>query len=187
MKKLISLAVLSAIVSLVVAQELKSPEEFLGYQLGERFTRHYRVVDYFKHVASVMTNIKVEQYGETNEHRPLIVAYVTSQKNFDRLEEIRQNNLRRAGLESGTVSDEEIAIVWLSYNVHGNESSSTEATMLTLYELANPSNQKTQKWLENTVVILDPCINPDGRDRYANFYSQYGNKIPNPNLDSKEH
>src|SRR5947208_11649891 len=39
----------------------------------------------------------------------------------------------------------------------------------------------------NTVVILDPCINPDGRDRYANFYNQYGQFPPNANTDSKEH
>ena len=150
---------------------LQSPEDFLGYKLGERFTRHHKVVEYYNHVASVMSNVKVEQYGETNENRPLIVAFLSSQANFDRLDEIRQNNLKRTGLVEGTVADESIAIVWLSYNVHGNESSSTEATMQTLFELADPTNAKTQAWLENTVIILDPCINPDGRDRYANFYN----------------
>ena len=59
--------------------------------------------------------------------------------------------------------------------------------MLTLYELANTSNAKTQEWLKNTIVILDPCINPDGRDRYANFYNQYLNNPPNSNGDAKEH
>ena len=59
--------------------------------------------------------------------------------------------------------------------------------MKTLYELANSGNAKTQEWLKNTVVIMDPCINPDGRDRYANFYNQYGNYPPNPSGDSKEH
>jgi len=169
------------------AQSLQTPDEFLGYPLGSRFTRHHKVVDYYKYVAETMTNVKVVQYGETNEYRPLIVGIVTSQKNFDHLEEIRQNNLRLAGLMEGDASGESTAIVWLSYNVHGNESSSTEATMKTLYELANPNNANTQKWLENTVVISDPCINPDGRDRYANYYNQYGSKIPNPDLNAKEH
>ncbi len=171
----------------VNGQSLQSPEEFLGYPPGERFTRHHRVVEYYEHVASIMPNVRIEQYGETNEYRPLIVAYVSSRENFDRLEEIRLNNLRRAGLAEGAVIEEEIAIVWLSYNVHGNESSSTEASMQTLYELANTSNPKTQQWLENSVVILDPCINPDGRDRYVNYYNQFGPKVPNPNLDGKEH
>ena len=168
-------------------QKLLSPKEFLGYELGDRFTRHYRVIEYFKHVADVMPNVDLVQYGETNEYRPLVYAVVTSPENFQNLEQIRQNNLRKAGMIEGSASADKKAIVWLSYNVHGNEANSMEASMLTLYELANTNNAKTQEWLKNTVVILDPCINPDGRDRYANFYNQYGNRPPNPNGDSKEH
>ena len=69
--------------------------------------------------------------------------------------------------------------------MYGNEASSLEVR--TLYELVNPANAKTKEWLKNTVVIIDPCINPDGRDRYANFYNQYGNQPPNPSPDAKEH
>ena len=75
----------------------------------------------------------------------------------------------------------------MSYNVHGNEASSLEASMITLYDLANSSNAKTQEWLKNTVVIIDPCINPDGRDRYANFFNQHSNVVINPSSDAKEH
>ncbi|MFZ6014155.1 MAG: M14 metallopeptidase family protein [Bacteroidota bacterium] len=168
-------------------QKLLTPKEFLGYELGDRFTRHHRVIEYYKHVADVMPNVDVVQYGETYENRPLVYAIVTSPENFKNIDQIRLDNLRRAGLAEGTPSGDKKAIVWLSYNVHGNESNSMEASMLTLYELCNPGNTKTQAWLKNAVVILDPCINPDGRDRYANFYNQYGNHPPNPNGDSKEH
>jgi hypothetical protein len=168
-------------------QKLLSPKEFLGYEPGERFTRHHRVVEYFKHVADVMPNVEFEQYGETYEHRPLIYVTITSSENFKNLEQIRTDNLRRAGVVEGNASSDKKAIVWLSYNVHGNEASSLEASMLTLYDLANPANSKTQQWLKNTVVIIDPCINPDGRDRYANFYNQYGNQPPNPSGDAMEH
>lgn len=167
-------------------QKLLSPKEFLGYDLGDRFTRHHRVVEYYKQVADAMPNVEVVQYGETNEHRPLVYAIVTSPENFQNLEQIRKDNLRRAGLESGTPTTK-VAIVWMSYNVHGNEANSMEASMQTLYELAYPGNAKSQQWLKNTVVILDPCLNPDGRDRYANFYNQYGNTPVNSDVDSKEH
>ena len=90
---------------------------------------------------------------------------------MDKMEESRRSNLQRAGIESGTPA-QNVAIVWLSYNVHGNEASSSEAMMQTLYTLADETNKEVQKWLENTIVILDPCINPDGRDRYVNFYNQ---------------
>lgn len=167
--------------------ELMTPEQFLGYEAGKRFTAHHRAVEYFEHVAAAVPNAKVFHYGETYEGRPLIFLAITSPENFRELESIRLNNLSRTGPEKGARSEGNIAIVWLSYNVHGNEASSMEASMLTLYDLANPANLKSKEWLKNTVVILDPCINPDGRDRYANFYNQYGNRPPNPEYDAVEH
>ncbi|TRX58637.1 zinc carboxypeptidase [Fulvivirga sp. M361] len=165
--------------------QLLSPEKFLGYQLGERFTRHHRVVEYFEHVAASQPNVKLEQYGETYEHRPLITAVVSSQQNMDRWDEIRENNLRRAKMLEGNIADDNIAIVWLSYNIHGNEASSIEASMQTIYELV--TNDRAGNWMKNTVVIIDPCINPDGRDRYANFYNQYGSHDFNPDGNATEH
>lgn len=166
---------------------LQTPAQFLGYELGDKFTRHHRVVEYFKHVDEAMPNVKVEQYGETYERRPLIYAVIASPENFANLEQIRQDNLKRSGMMEGSQSGSKVTIVWLSYNVHGNEANSMEASMKTLFELVNPANAKSKEWLKNTVVIMDPCINPDGRDRYANFYNQYGNLEPNSNTDAKEH
>lgn len=172
----------------VWAQDIKSPDEFLGYELGSKFTYHHRIVDYFKYVAEHKDNVLIEQYGTTYEGRPLVKVVLSSSANMSKLEEIRLNNLKRTGLMSGTASDDGKAIVWLSYNIHGNEASSSEATMRTLYELASGSNEKANRWLENTVVIIDPCVNPDGRDRYANFYNQYG-ALPsyNAHIDAAEH
>lgn len=166
--------------------KLLSPEEFLGYPLGERFTAHQRAVDYYTYVANELPNVELFSYGETYEHRPLLYVVVTSPENFKNLETIRQDNLKRAGVVEGTTSLDKKVIVWMSYNVHGNEASGMEAALQTLYELSDPQNQKTQTWLKNTVVILDPCINPDGRDRFANFYRQYANTIPNASEDAFE-
>ena len=113
----------------------------------------------------------------------MVYAIITSPENFNNREQIRTDNLKRTGLVEGAPSTDKKAIVWMSYNVHGNESSSLEASMLTLYDLANPANAKTQEWLKNTIVIIDPCINPDGRDRYANFYNQYFNLPANSSGD----
>ena len=164
------------------SQGIKSPSEFLGYEIGSRFTRHHKVVDYFMYVSNTLSNIKLEKYGETNEHRPLYLAYISSQENINNLERIRESNLAQTGILEGN-SDNKTAIVWLSYNVHGNEASSTEASMLTIYELVTNKNA----WLENTVVIMDPCINPDGRDRYVDWYNQIKNTPFNSSQDAKEH
>lgn len=155
--------------TLTSAQSIQSPSDFLGYEIGTQFSRHHQVVDYFKSIADTSPNqVKLEEYGKTNERRPLYLAYVSSKANIKNLETIRENNLKNAGLIAGTPSATNIAIVWLSYNVHGNEASSSEAAMLTLYKLLT----EQKDLLENTVVIIDPCINPDGRDRYVNWYNE---------------
>ncbi|WP_411031716.1 M14 family metallopeptidase [Spongiimicrobium sp. 3-5] len=163
-----------------VAQKLQSPSAFLGYPVGTQFTRHYEVVAYYKHVAETMpSRVQLIEYGQTNERRPLILAYISSEENMRNLEHIRQEHLKST---LGDVNGSK-AIVWLSYNVHGNESASTEASMLTLYELLTAKSS----YLENTIVIMDPCINPDGRDRYSNWYNQYKNTPYTVDPNSKEH
>jgi hypothetical protein len=167
------------------SQEIKSPSEFLGYELGTQFSRHSQVLDYFKYVSSELSNqVVLEKYGETNERRPLYVSYISSAENIKNIENIRLNNLKNAGIidGDGDTSDNK-AIVWLSYNVHGNESSSTEAAMKTLYKLLTDNND----WLDNTLVILDPCINPDGRDRYANWFNQNVTIPLNTDSNAREH
>lgn len=171
------------------AQQLQSPEAFLDYKIGSRFTPHYKIVNYVKAVAQALPRmVKVEPYGETYEGRELLLVFVSSSQNMQRLDEIRQNNIALAGMNKSTASAENApAIVWLSYNVHGNEPSSSEAAMATLYELVNPANTQTKEWLKNTVVVIDPCMNPDGRDRYVNWFNSVSGSNPNADVQSREH
>lgn len=170
------------------SQKLQSPSEFLGYPIGSQFTFHSRIVDYFKYVASVSKNVKLQQYGTTNEGRPLLAMFIASDQNISRLEDIRKNNLNEAGLSAkGAAVNAAPVVVWLSYNVHGNEPSSSETAMQALFELANPANARTQAWLKNTVVVIDPCLNPDGRDRYVNFFNSVRGAVPDANPSSREH
>lgn len=173
----------------IFGQQLKSPDEYLGYQLGEKYTPHHKIVSYFQQAASAKPQMmKLEQYGETSEGRPLLLAFIASEENFTKLEEIRKNNLRLAGVLTDQPADPNApAIVWMSYNVHGNETSSSEVSMKTLYELLNPGNAQTKTYLKNVVVIIDPCINPDGRDRYVNWFTQMKGKNANPDGNAREH
>ena len=170
------------------AQKLQSPDEFLGYKLGSQFTSHYRIADYFRYVAATSKQVKLLQYGTTNEGRPLMVMFIASAENIGKLESIRLNNLRLAGLDkSEAPSTNAPVIIWFSYNVHGNEPSSSEAAMQTLYDMANPANTRTQAWLKNAVLVIDPCLNPDGRERYVNYYNSVKGITPNTDPSSREH
>ena len=187
MKKIILLYTLLLITATVKAQT-PSPDEFLGYPLGSRFTPHQKVVDYFKKVASTTKNIQLQVYGKTYEGRELLLAVVSDEANMDRIEQIRTNNLSLANADKNTVRvTKQPAILWLSYNVHGNEANSTETSMRVLYTLAKATDEQTKQWLKNTVVIIDPCLNPDGRERYVSYFNRVSGKIPNSDPAAIEH
>jgi len=187
----VSFAALVLLCNSFIIAQTPSPESFLGYKIGEKFTRHHKIVEYFKAVAAAnVEQVKIEKYGETNEGRELMIAIISSKENIANLDQIKMNNRTYAGLTSGRVAPllpNSTVIVWLSYNVHGNEPSSSEAAMLTLYELLNPTKKETIDWLKNTVVIIDPCLNPDGRDRYVNWFNTNVGKNPNADPQSREH
>ena len=180
MKSLLRLFILTCYLtpSFIIGQsEFDFPKSVLGYDIGDRFTRHAELIDYFEKLQSKYPeNIILNSYGETYENRQLIYLIIGNKKNIANIKSIQENHVNG--------KDEQVGIVWLSYNVHGNESSGSEAAMQTAYELML---KKNASFLENTVIIMDPCMNPDGRERYVNFYHQFGSKPLNLNVNSVEH
>ena len=189
MRLLLSVVLVISLFNFSYAQNLKSPDEFLGYKLGTAFTPSYKVVEYFHYVSNSLTHkVKLETYGFTNEGKELLIAAVSTFENIAQLEEIRKNNLGITGSMNDKPANLTMpTIVWLSYNVHGNEASSTEVSMKLLYELVSGKNVNLNEWLKNTVIIIDPCLNPDGRDRYVNWYNQVVGKKSVANPLAREH
>jgi len=155
---------------------ITSPADFLGYQLGEEYSHHYQLGSYLKNLAAESDRVSVITYGQTYEGRDLWLVVITSEENHSNLEQIRENNLRLADFEDLSQSDvaelaeDHPAIVWLSYGVHGNEASSAEAALQTAYRLAAAEDAESVGFRDESVVIIDPILNPDGRDRYVTWY-----------------
>ena len=164
-----------------------TPEAFLGYELGSAFTPHMRVEAYVRHIVEHTDHMQLVSYGHTVEGRSLHYVIASAPEHMARLEELRLAHLRSTGLIPGVAEASSPAIVWLSYNVHGNESVGTEAAMAVLYELANPANDQVQAWLRDAVVVVDPCLNPDGRERYVQFYRRTRGAQPNIRPEAREH
>jgi hypothetical protein len=184
------LALLPLFFAATLSAQSSTPEHFLGYKLGDRFTQWPRIVEYFDELAKTSPLVTVQQFGETYEHRPLIVAVITSQKNRAKLDTIRANVV---SLANGSVSADRAAeianttpaIAWLAFGVHGNESSSAEAAMLVASNLVN--DPASSKLLDDLVVVIDPLQNPDGRERYVQWFARTRGIDPNPNPDAFEH
>jgi hypothetical protein len=167
--------------------QIKSPDEFLGYPLGSKFTPHHQILAYFKYLAGADKNIRLISYGKTYENRELMVAVISSPENITRLEEIRKFNISLTRTVAQPKAVKQPVVLWMSYNVHGNEASSSETAMKTLYTLAEASFGQSREWLKNTVVIIDPCLNPDGRERYINFYNSVAGTSSNASPAAREH
>ena len=149
---------------------IPSPEEFLGYPIGDFHTRHDRIVSYMEELARLSDRATFQIIGYTYEHRPMPVLTVTAPENHARLEEIRQDHL--SSLDPGNPASTDAArpaIVHLGYGVHGNETSSAEAAMLTAWWLVAGSGSEVDRFRQEGVFHIEPVLNPDGRDRHTHW------------------
>lgn len=167
---------------------IPTPEAFLGYPVGSHYTRHDQVVAYLKELDRLSDRISVEQIGKTYEGRALLAVIVTSPANHGRLEELRRAH---ATLADPSVPAPDAArtpvVVGLYYGVHGNETSSGEAALLTVYYLVASRSAEVTDWLDKAVVLIDPAQNPDGRDRAANWHNAWKSNPPVADPLDKEH
>ncbi|MEK6754744.1 MAG: M14 family zinc carboxypeptidase [Bacteroidota bacterium] len=174
--------------------KIPSPKSILGYEIGERFTDYRNLEKYIEKLTASSDRIKRIYYGETNEHRPLQTLIISSPKNLTRLDEIQAANKKLTdprNFKSRTDAEPIVkslpVIVYLSYGVHGNEASSPEAAMLTAYQLCAGTDQRTLDILEHAIVIIDPNVNPDGRERYVQWANSTLGTHPNTNPFAIEH
>lgn len=167
---------------------IPTPQQFLGYEIGSRYTRHDQLVAYFNELAKHSDKIKVEQIGTSYEGRPLLIATVTSAQNQQQLETLRRQHVTLADpAQPLSAAGNSPVVVWLGYSVHGNETSSGEAALLTAYYLVANRNADTAKWLQQAVVLFDPAQNPDGRDRAASWHNAYASSPASADPADKEH
>lgn len=182
--------VLALLLTSPLAAQTVSPWDFLGHEAGSRFTPHHRIIDYLGMLQAESSMLELTSYGETWEGRPLALAVIGSPENIARLDDIRAQ-LARLSDPRGTSIDEAKqiassipAVVWLAFGVHGNESSSAEAAMVTAHWLLSEEAASVR---ENVIVLIDPLENPDGRERYVNWFRQKLGTEPNLSPDAIEH
>ena len=170
-----------------------SPSQFLGYEIGERFTQHHDVIAYVKALATASPRAMYQQYGQTHEGRALSLLTISSPENIAHLDDILARNLeltdprKTSSARAKQIIDANPAIVWLSYNVHGNEASSSEAALRVAYTMTAATNREITDILKNVVLVIDPMINPDGRERYVSWFRTAMGKSPNASKDAAEH
>jgi hypothetical protein len=163
---------------------IPTPEQFLGYAIGEQHTRHDRIVAYLKELDRLSDKVSFEIIGETFERRAQVVAIFSSPENHKNLEQIRLQHLSN---QTNGTNNKVPLVIHLAYNVHGNEPSSSEAALLTAYYLTASQSEQTKEWLNNMIITLDPVINPDGRDRHTHWANMHKGTPPVADPNDREH
>lgn len=167
---------------------IPSPSEFLGYEIGTWHTRYDLIVKYFEKLDELSPRAELSIIGQTHEQRPKVILTISKEANMSNLEEIRQKQVQLAspGEEMPDISSMP-AIIHLGYGVHGNEPSSAEAAMLTAYWLLASQSDLAKNLLENSVVHIDPTVNPDGRDRHSLWANSNKGFPPVADPNDREH
>ena len=157
-----------------VHSDVPFPGEYSGHRFGWWHFSHDQLIDYLEGLAAYSPKVTIQEYGRSHENRPLELLTITSEENHRRLEQIRQAHLDYLRGRSTEYVDQQMPLViWLGYSVHGNESSPGNASMLTAWYLAASQSKEVEKMLDETVILIDPVLNPDGFNRAAQWSNMH--------------
>lgn len=152
-------------------KDIPTPESFLGFQIGEWHLTHDQLVFYMKALAAASDRITVEEYARSYEDKPLILLTITSPKNHKRLDKIKTEHAKLSNPEaSNNLNISKMpTVLYQGYTIHGNEPSGANAAPLYAYYLAAGEGDDFEKMLDDAVILLDPCYNPDGMHRFSTW------------------
>ena len=165
--------------------EIPTPESVLGWQVGKWHVSHDKLVEYMRALAASSDRIQLVEYGHTYEDRPLLVLVITSPTNHTRLEAIQQQHYRLTQPDDSRSldTDDMPVVVYQGFSIHGNEPSGSNAALLLAYHLAAAQSGEVTDWLDDMVILLDPSLNPDGLQRFANWvnvHKSIGAEVTDP-------
>lgn len=162
------------------------PKEVIYHEVGEWHVTHDRLVNYMKALATAVPDrIKLENMGFTYEGRPQVMLIITSKKNHQNLEAIRQQHVKLTdpNASAGLNTDKMPIVIWVGHSIHGNEASGANAGLVSAYYLAAAQGKEVEALLDNTVILFDPSFNPDGLQRFSTWVNQHKSKnlVSDPN------
>jgi len=164
--------------------QIPTPQSVLGHEVGDWHVSHDKLVNYMYAVAAASDRVTISEYGRTYENRPLLLLTLTSTDNHQRIDTIQANHLRLTSYSSNEVDiTSQPVVVWLGHSVHGNEASGSNSALITLYHFAAAQGAAIENLLNDTVILIDPAINPDGLNRFSSWVNSHKsqNLVTDPN------
>ncbi|WP_421809832.1 M14 family zinc carboxypeptidase [Flagellimonas sp.] len=166
---------------------IPKPAEVIGHEVGEWHVTHDKLVFYMQQLAASSDRISIENRGTTFEGRPLLLLTVTSPKNHQNLESIRQQHVALSEGNGNTDTANMPIVVYQGFSIHGNEPSGANAGLAYAYYLAAAQGPEIESLLDNTIILMDPSFNPDGLQRFAYWANIHKSQNLNPDSNEREY
>ncbi|HZB12081.1 MAG TPA: M14 metallopeptidase family protein [Chryseolinea sp.] len=168
---------------------IPTPHSVIGHHVGEWHVTHDRLVSYMYALDKASDRISLEVAGYTHEDRPLLLLTITAPKNHQNLENIRVQHNQLADPQRSSALDTKNmpAVFYIGFSIHGNEASGVNAGLLVAYHLAAAMGPEIENYLNNTVILFDPCYNPDGMQRFSSWVNSRKSKITSADPLDTEH
>ena len=159
---------------------IPTPKEVIGHEVGEWHVTHDKLVQYMYALADASNRITIEDRGKTFEGRPILLLTITSEDNHNNINQIIANHKKITEYNEYISIEDQPIVVYQGFSIHGNEASGSNASLLLAYYLAASDSDFVHELLKNSVILLDPSMNPDGLQRFA----YWANTNKNINLTS---
>jgi len=166
---------------------IPKPSEIIGHEVGEWHVTHDKLVFYMQQLAASSDRISIENRGTTFEGRPLLLLTVTSPKNHQNLESIREQHIALSEGNGNTDTANMPIVVYQGFSIHGNEPSGANAGLAYAYYLAAAQGPEIESLLDNTIILMDPSFNPDGLQRFAYWANIHKSQNLNPDSNEREY
>ena len=159
--------------------QVKSFEEVVGHKIGDRITKTHQIVDYLNYLDEASDRVSAFEIGTTYNQKLQMGAVLTHPENHSRIDEIKDNVQKLndprtiSSSDAESIIENQPAILYLAGSIHGFELSGTEGVLKLLDYFTTNDGDELMEQLRNTVMVLDPNINSDGRDAFAQYNHQH--------------
>ncbi len=179
---LFSVLLFALFTNLSLAQ-VKTFQEVVGHEIGERIVKSHQVNAYLKYLAEASDRIELHYLGRTWNHKDQYYVLLSSPENLARADEINENAHRLNDprttnqSQANEIIQNQPSVLYLGGSIHGFELSGTEGVLWLLEHFTTSNDAETLEQLRNTFMVVDPLINSDGRDAFAQFNHQHTGRL----------
>ena len=166
---------------LPLGDRVPSPKEILGHHAGapRELTYYAEMLEYYRALASASPRVSISPIGRTDEDREMVVVTIANEATLAELERYRRDLARLADPRGLSEADAEAVIAGakpiylLMAGLHSGETGPPEMLMELAYRLAVEEGTLFDRIRDNLIVALLPAAEPDGRDRYVDWYYRH--------------